>query len=95
VIYLICCLGDLLPRERRVATEPLQHAGGIKYKLLLVIYLICCLGDLLPREGGMATEPLQQAGDVNDGLLLVLLALFALCDCDIIRFCNDNMKWAT
>ncbi len=74
----MCCLGDLLPRERDLATEPLQHAGDFNYEHLLVIYLICCLGDLLPREWGVAAEPLQQAGDVNDGLFLVLLALFSL-----------------
>jgi hypothetical protein len=88
VIYLICCLGDLLLRERGVAKEPLQQAGGINYELLLVIYLICCLGDLLPREGGVAAEPLQQAGDVNDGLLLVLLALFAL---DVVTYTDFAM----
>jgi hypothetical protein len=64
VIYLICCLGDLLPREWSVALVPLKHAGYVYYELLLVIYLICCLGDLLPRERTMAAEPLQHAVDV-------------------------------
>jgi hypothetical protein len=58
------CLGDLLPRERAVAAEPLQQAGDVNYELQLVIYLICCPGDLLPREWSMTGEPLQHAGDI-------------------------------
>ncbi len=51
MIYLICYLADLLPRERSVTLEPLQLAGDINYEHLLLIHLICGLGDLLPTEG--------------------------------------------
>ncbi len=79
VIYLICCLGDLLPRERSVTLEPLQLAGDINYEFLLVINLICCLVDLLPGSGhGGRTSPTSD--DFNYEHLLVIYLICCLGD---------------
>ncbi len=43
VIYLICCLGDLLPREWGVAAEPLQQAGDVNDGLLLILLALFAL----------------------------------------------------
>jgi hypothetical protein len=43
VKHLICCLGDLLPREGGVAAEPLQQAGDVNDGLLLVFLALLAL----------------------------------------------------